>query len=169
MTWNGEKEGDLRKWRKEGSSVSGRHSAVRSYLCLTDQRGRGGACIRASNSSAQAKQGRKAKASENVAVPSTLIQLRRRYIVCQVEVRVAHVVESSPGQQSERESTVVRLGLRLHCLGKAGSLGEGGIVDLAAAAAGEETQIVKDLGLVTILLLAVTDEKSPEIFKTAVC
>ena len=51
-----------------------------------------------------------------------------------------------------RESTVVRLGLRLHCLGKAGSLGEGGIVDLAAAAAGEETQIVKDLGLVIILL-----------------
>ena len=127
MIWNGEKEGDLRKRRKEGSSVSGRHSAVRSYLCLTDQRGRGGACIRASNSNVQAKQGRKAKASENVAVPSTLIQLRRRYIVCQVEVRVAHVVESSPGQQqSERESTVVRLGLRLHCLGKAGSLGREG-------------------------------------------
>lgn len=59
-----------------------------------------------------------------------------------------------------RESTVVRLVL-VHCLGKAGSLGEGGIVDLAAAAAGEETQIVKDLGLVTILLLVVTDEKSP--------
>ena len=56
-----------------------------------------------------------------------------------------------------RESTVVRLVL-VHCLGKAGSLGEGGTVDLAA---GEETQIVKDLGLVTILLLVVTDEKSP--------
>ena len=48
-----------------------------------------------------------------------------------------------------RESTVVRLVL-VHCLGKAGSLGEGGTADLAAAA-GEETQIVKDLGLVTIL------------------
>lgn len=57
-----------------------------------------------------------------------------------------------------RESTVVRLVL-VHCLGKAGSLGEGGTADLAAA--GEETQIVKDLGLVTILLLVVTDEKSP--------
>ena len=56
-----------------------------------------------------------------------------------------------------RESTVVRLVL-VHCLGKAGSLGEGGTADLAA---GEETQIVKDLGLVTILLLVVTDEKSP--------
>ena len=51
--------------------------------------------------------------------------------------------------------------------GKGRKSGEGGTVDLAAAR--EETQIVKDLGLVTILLLAVTDEKSSEIFKTAVC
>ena len=59
--------------------------------------------------------------------------------------------ESSHGGKRKRESTVERE-LRRHCLGKAGSLGEGGIVDLAAAAAGEETQIVKDLGLVIILL-----------------
>ena len=156
MIWNGEEEeGDLRKWRKEGSSVSGRHSAVRSYLCLTDQRGRGGACIRASNSSAhsQAKQSRAGKQKQ-----VRMLQLRRRYIVCEVELRVAHVTKSSPGQERERKYRVVRLVL-VHCLGKAGSLGEGGTADLAAA--GEETQIVKDLGLVTVLLQVVTDEKSP--------
>ena len=35
------KDGDLRMLEEEGFSGSGRHSAVRSYLCLTDQRGRG--------------------------------------------------------------------------------------------------------------------------------
>ena len=43
--------------------------------------------------------------------------------------------------------------------GKGRKSGEGGTVDLAAAR--EEMQIVKDLGLVTILMLVVTDEKSP--------
>ena len=35
------KDGELRMLEEEGFSASGRHSAVRSYLCLTDQR-RGG-------------------------------------------------------------------------------------------------------------------------------
>ena len=78
--------------------------------------------------------------------------------------------EGSGGQQARvGESTVVRQRQRAETLlfGKGRKSGEGGTVDLAAAR--EETQIVKDLGLVTILLLAVTDEKSSEIFKTAVC
>ena len=91
------KDGELRMLEEEGFSASGRHSAVRSYLCLTDQR-RGGACIRASNSSAhsRAKQSRAGKQKQ-----VRMLQLRRRYIVCEVEVRVAHVTKSSPGQESE--------------------------------------------------------------------
>ena len=91
-------------------------------------------------------QGRKAKASEgeNVAAFNCpLIQLRRS--VCLLHCgsgggRLAHVIESSPGQQQRKYSCEREL--RLHCLGKAGSLGGGGIVDLAA-----ETQLLKTLGL----------------------
>ena len=86
---------------------------MRSYLCLTDQRGGegGGGIIAVLRPWGQ---GRKAKASEgeNVAAFNCpLSQLRRS--VCLLHCgsgggRLAHVIESSPGQQRGRESTVVR-------------------------------------------------------------
>ena len=89
---------------------------MRSYLCLTDQRGGegGGGIIAVLRPWGQ---GRKAKASEgeNVAAFNCpLIELRRS--VCLLHCgsggggRAGHVIESSPGQQRGRESTVVRGG-----------------------------------------------------------
>ena len=112
---------------------SGRRSAVRSYLCLTDQRGgeRGGG-IRATSNSSELRpihltgRGWKAKASEgeNVATfnsPSHPVEeLLASYIVCQVEW-------SMLSWTAVREWEKVQLlweGERVHCLGKAGSLGE---------------------------------------------
>ena len=102
-------------------------------------------------------QGRKAKASEgeNVAAFNCpLIQLRRS--VCLLHCgsgggRAAHVIESSAGQQQRERKYSCERELRLHCLGKAGSLGG----DRRPGCCYRRDAVVKDLGLVTCFFVVI--------------
>ena len=64
----------------------------------------------------------------------------------------AHVIESSAGQQRERERKYsCERELRLHCLGKAGSLGG----DCRPGCCYRRDAVVKDLGLVTCFFVVI--------------
>ena len=143
----------------------GRRSAVRSYLCLTDQRGgrgRGGiiAVLRPTGHWA----GKQKQVRERMSQPSTLSThpVEEAGLLVTLCVRwgesgACYRVKSWTAE-SERKYSCERE-LRLHCLGKAGSLG--GRRDSRLGCCWRRDAVVKDLGLVTMLLFFVTDENVP--------
>ena len=76
---------------------------VRSYLCLTDQRGRGEPALELATAVLGQSRAGKEKQVRMSQLLAPLIRLKRRYIVCQVEVLASRVVESSTGEESERK------------------------------------------------------------------